>query len=289
MNLEILMSGAKAAESMIDESQQVALVTGGSSGLGFAIAKAFAASKYQVVIVGRNSERLSEAAADLGRLSPSNCPVIAMQADVSKIADVNHLIRNVVTQCQRLDVLVNCVGVSDRGLIENLQVDHLNELIEQNVLTALLCSQAAIPMLEKKSGVIVNIGSLAGKVGARYVGGYGIAKHALSGLTQQLRLELRPRGIHVALVSPGPIRRGDEGIRYQSRIDESLPDQASAPGAGTRVKGLDPDIVAAAVLRCAQNRSPDLILPSHLRLLISVGHLFPRLGDWLLMKFTSGK
>ena len=274
---------------MTNKSQKVAIVTGGSSGLGFAIAKAFDAAGYQTIIVGRNTERLTSAAEELSCVPSSNSPVIAMKADVCDIGDVTNLMNNVIAQCQRLDVLVNCVGASDRGLIENLQADRLRELIDQNVVTSLLCSQAAIPLLEKTSGAIVNIGSLGGKVGARYIGGYGAAKHALTGLTQQLRLELRPRGIHVALVNPGPIRRSDEGTRYQSRIDDSLPDQATAPGAGARVRGLDRDKVAGAVVRCVENRWPDLILPSHLRLLIAIGHLFPRLGDWLLLKFTSGK
>ncbi len=135
----------------------------------------------------------------------------------------------------------------------------------------------------------MNIGSLASKVGARYIGGYAIAKHALAGMTQQLRLELKPRGIHVGLVSPGPIRRDDAGQRYNKSMEEGLPTQASAPGGGTRLKGLAPERVADAVLRCIESRKPDIVLPGYLRLLIATGHAFPRLGDWLLLKFTSVK
>lgn len=280
---------------MTNESQKVALVTGGSSGLGFAIAKAFAIDGYQTIIVGRDDERLGLAAETLNRMVASDSttkktnPVAAVAADVSNSGDVTELMKNIASRFDRLDVLINCVGASDRGLIENLQADRLRELIEQNVITALLCSQAAIEMLEKTSGVIMNIGSLGGKVGARYIGGYGIAKHALAGMTQQMRLELRPRGIHVGLINPGPIRRDDEGTRYQARIDDSLPEQAAAPGAGARVKGLDPENIAGVVLWCVRKRAPDCILPSHLRLLVAVGHLFPRLGDWLLLRFTSSK
>ncbi len=182
--------------------------------------------------------------------------------------------------------------VSGRAIVawlRSLQPERLKHLIQQNVFTALLCSQAALPMLEESRGVIVNIGSLAAKVGARYIGGYAAAKHALAGMTQQMRLELRPRGIHVALVNPGPIRRDDEGTRYQEQIDESVPEQASKPGGGTRVKGLPPEKVAQAVLKCVQRRRVDVILPGYMRLLIAIGHAFPRFGDWLLLKFTSVK
>ena len=111
--------------------------------------------------------------------------------------------------------------------------------------------------------------------------------HGLAGMTQQMRLELRPRGIHVGLVSPGPIARDDAGRRYTESIDASIPEQASAPGGGTRLKGLAAERVADAVLRCIRHRAADIVLPGYLRILIAIGHAFPRLGDWLLIKFTS--
>lgn len=276
------------------DERRVALVTGGASGLGLRIAALLGAANYQVIVVGRDTQRLETALNQLRESLPTSASgtddaVTGLVADVTCDADVSRLFSEVQQRFGRLDVLVNCVGTSDRGLIEKLEADRLRELIEQNVVSALLCSQAALALLESRGGVIVNIGSLAAKVGARYLGGYAVAKHALAGMTQQLRLELRPRGIHVALVSPGPIRREDSANRYASRIDASLPAQAAAPGGGTRVKGLDPDVVARAVLRCVEQRLPDVVLPRHLRLLIAIGHLCPRLGDWLLVKFTSSK
>ncbi|MFG0262890.1 MAG: SDR family NAD(P)-dependent oxidoreductase, partial [Novipirellula sp. JB048] len=147
----------------------------------------------------------------------------------------------------------------------------------------------AIPELQQRHGVIINIGSLASKVGARYLGGYAIAKHALAGLTQQMRLELKPRGVHVGLVNPGPIRRDDAGSRYHQLMQGNVPAAAAQPGGGTKIKGLAPEIVARAVLSCVHRRRGDVVLPRYLRLLIAVGHLAPRLGDWLLLKFTSSK
>jgi NAD(P)-dependent dehydrogenase (short-subunit alcohol dehydrogenase family) len=209
--------------------------------------------------------------------------------DLTDPEQVSQMFQSVQRRFGRLDVLVNCVGASDRGLIENLSLDKLDDLFRRNVHTALLCSQTAIPLLEASRGVIVNIGSLASKVGSRYIGGYAIAKHALAGMTQQMRLELRARGIHVGMVSPGPIRRSDAGSRYEAAMDASLPEQASKPGGGTKLKGLAPDRVADAVLRVVRKRSPDIVMPGYLRILIALGHAWPRLGDWLLLKFTSTK
>jgi len=259
------------------DSQPTALITGGSAGLGLVIARTLLSRGYQVVIVGRDQARLDDACDGLGD------GAIGKRCDVTNATDI----ASVVDDLPRLDALINCVGTSDRGLIEDLDPKRMQEMLDQNVLSALLCSQAALPKLKESQGAIVNIGSLAAKVGARFIGGYSIAKHALAGLTQQMRLELKPSGVHVGLVSPGPIQRTDSGDRYRDVVDDKLPAQASAPGGGTKVKGLPPQRVADAVVRCIDKRLPDIVLPGYLRLLISFGHAFPRLGDWLLLKLTS--
>lgn len=269
-------------ESTTATDKPIALVTGGSAGLGLAIARTFLAHGYRVVIVSRSADRLDQAADHLD--SPD---LITHAANLASREDCQRLAGELGQQFGHVDVLINCVGASDRGVLEELSETRLRELIDQNVTTTLLCCQAFRPLLEKSRGSVVNIGSLAGKVGARYLGGYNAAKHALTGITQQLRLEWRDKGIHVALVSPGPIRRDDAGTRYQDRTGGSVPESAAAPGGGTKVKGLDPQRVARAVLLCAQKRRVDVILPGYLRLLIVLGNAFPRLGDWLLVKFTS--
>lgn len=279
---------------MVSDRPPVAIVTGGSAGLGFVIARKLLDAGYSVVIVGRDSERLDDAMAQLdpkevlSHAGEAGHRLTSFSCDLTDENAVERLVTDTLKNYDRLDVLVNCVGASDRGLIENLGADRADFLFRQNVITALHCSQKSIEALEATGGVIVNIGSLASKVGARYIGAYAIAKHALAGMTQQLRLELKPRGIHVCLVNPGPIRREDAGQRYQEAID-GLPAQAARPGGGTRVKGLPPERVADAVLSAIQSRKPDVVLPSYLRLLIMLGHASPRLGDWLLLKFTSPK
>ncbi|MGB7343137.1 MAG: SDR family NAD(P)-dependent oxidoreductase [Pirellulaceae bacterium] len=273
---------------MSSDNLPVALVTGGSAGLGWMIARTFLQNGYRVMIVGRDQQRLDDASNRLQAEGISSQCIATIAANLTKTSEATRVVESVNQQFQQLDVLVNCVGKSDRGFVHQLDADTLHNLFQQNVTTALLCSQAAIPLLESSKGAIVNIGSLASKVGARYIGGYSAAKHALAGMTQQMRLELRPKGIHVGLVSPGPIKRDDAGQRYVEKLSNDLPEQASKPGAGTRVKGLSPERVAKAVLDCARKRKPDVVLPGHMRVLIALGHAFPRLGDWLLLKFTSG-
>jgi uncharacterized protein len=267
----------------------VVVVTGASAGLGLAIAKRFYQGGYVVVGVARNEANLIETKDQIDKsgIARSTSGFVPMVADVSDRDSVARLFERISAEFGRIDVLVNGVGLSDRGTTASLSGERLSELITANVTTALLCSQAALPLLKESQGVVINIGSLASKVGARHLGGYPAAKHALAGLTQQMRLEWQAVGVHVGLVSPGPIRREDAGHRYQHHVqDPELPSSAMRPGGGTKIKGLDPNWVAEQVLQSVKRRSPDVILPRYARVMIALGHISPRLGDWLLLRMT---
>jgi uncharacterized protein len=267
----------------------VAVIVGGSSGLGIAICKVFLDSGYEVYGIGRDSAKFDNSRLKISGDSPSESSrkVRFLACDVTDMAAVRDLFAQVESTSGRLDVLVNCVGLSDRGSIESLSRDRLIQLIDANVTSALYCSQAALPMLKESLGVVVNIGSLASKVGARYLGAYPAAKHALAGLSQQMRLEWKAYGVGVVLINPGPIQREDSGTRYIEQVSSTdIPAAAAKPGGGTSIKGLPPMTVAEKVLRAAQKRTPDVMLPGYARLLVAAGHLFPSLGDWLLLKMT---
>jgi hypothetical protein len=132
---------------------------------------------------------------------------------------------------------------------------------------------------------LVNIGSLSGKSASRYVGAYSATKFALAAYTQQLRLELRPQGVHVLLVSPGPIARDNDSQRYAGKL-KGLPARAAKPGAGVRISPIRPQKLSQAILKACRRRQPELIYPPLARLFIAVIQLFPRLGDWLVRKMT---
>lgn len=278
---------------------QVAIVTGGSAGLGLEIARALVQNGYRVAIIGRQPARLESALASLLSQPITDQPntdaqsplAITCCADLLDPDAAEQVVEQVLKQWGRIDVVVNNIGQSDRGLVDSLDPNHLMQRIEANVVPTLNMSRAALPHLETTSGTIINIGSLAAKVGARFLGAYPASKHALAGLTQQMRLEWQSRGVHVGLLNPGPIRRDDAGNRYADQINQSaeLPDQAKLPGGGTKVKGLDPARVAQAVLQMIRKRQPDRLLPAYLRPLVAIGHLCPPLGDWLLLRFTNTK
>ena len=258
---------------------KVALVTGGSAGLGRAIVQALASAQAKVVAVARGRERLDElsAAADGGEL-------LAIAADVTQQADVDGIVQQTVDRFGRLDLLINCAGRSTRAGILETTPEDLQDLWEINMLAAVRMTRACVPYLLESGGHVVNVGSLASKTAGSFLGAYPATKHAVAAYTQQLRLELRPRGLHVLLVCPGPIARADAGPRYGRRGD--VPAGAHRPGGGARVRALDPARLAGDILQACEKRRAELIRPRKARLLFVAAAVSPRIGDWLLRRFT---
>jgi uncharacterized protein len=263
-------------------TDKVALVTGGSSGLGLAIARALVQAGARVTLSARNQDRLQKAAVEL---STPNWPCGWIPADVTRQEHVERLIGQVVEQHQRLDLLVNCAGRSARGEAAATSAEQFRELIDVNFLSAVRCTKAALPYLLQSRGHLVQMGSLAAKAASRYLGAYPASKFPLAAYAQQLRLELGPQGLHVLLVCPGPIRRDDVGSRYDEQLG-NLPAAARQPGGGVRLKGIDLDWLARRILLACQRRQPELVVPARARLLLAIAQLWPRLGDWIITRMT---
>jgi short-subunit dehydrogenase len=263
-------------------ANKVALITGGSKGLGLAIARSVVGAGMKVVITARDQQALAAAAASLCT-SDRQCGWLP--ADVTQQDQVDALVAEVVQMHSRLDLLVHCAGKSDRGEAAATTVEQFRELIDINFLSAVGVTRAALPHLLNSRGHLVLIGSLAAKAASRYLGAYPASKFPLAAYAQQLRLELKPRGLHVLLVCPGPIRRDDAGHRYDEKAT-NLPAQARQPGGGVRLKGVDPDWLARRVLLACERRQPELVVPARARLLFALGQLWPPLGDWIIGRMT---
>src|SRR5262249_24418549 len=152
----------------------------------------------------------------------------AEAADITRQADVDALVARTVERFGRLDMLVNNAGRSARGEAIATTPEEFDELMELNLIALVRCTRAAMPHLLQARGHLVNIGSLAGKTAARYMGAYSATKFAVSAYSQQLRLELGPQGLHVLLVSPGPIAR-DAPRDYSNDKNANLPASARKP------------------------------------------------------------
>jgi NAD(P)-dependent dehydrogenase (short-subunit alcohol dehydrogenase family) len=262
---------------------KVALVTGGSSGLGRVIADAFAGAGAKVAIVGLEADAVQRAT---GEMQAAGGDVLGLHADITRQEDVDRIFAQTLERFGRLDVLVNNAGRSMRGKVLDTTPEQFRDLMELNLIALVRCTRAAAPHLLQQRGHIVNIGSLAAKSAVRWVGAYPATKHAVAAYSQQLRLELGPQGLHVLLVCPGPIQRKDSRL-YPLAGLEGVPQSARAPGAGVRVEGIPPKRVADAILRACERRRPELVIPAKARILFALSQLCPTLGDWLLRRNTS--
>ena len=269
---------------MANWTDKVVVVTGGSSGLGRAIAAEFAEAGAKVVCLARDEQKLAQTAQDL---SQSGATVNGVVADVTDDQSVAAAVAEIKNQHGQIDVWINNVGRSLRISLQDARVDDFQQLIEINFLSAVRCSLAALPELDRTSGHLVNIGSLASKTGWPLVAPYSVSKHALAAYHHQLRLE-GPRSIHYLFVCPGPIRRSDAGSRYADQTSK-LPEEASKPGAGVKLKGIPPQEIAQQIRAACERRKADLVIPGKARIAFALAQLSPRLGDYLLKRFSGGK
>jgi NAD(P)-dependent dehydrogenase (short-subunit alcohol dehydrogenase family) len=178
-----------------DLPSKAALVTGGSSGIGFAIAKALAAEGFALTLASRRPEKVEAAAKELGAQ--------AVAADVANEEDCKRLVHEHQERHGRLDVLVNSAGIGIGGPLEKLTTKQIDLQLAVNVRGLLLVTQASIPMLRESHGLIVNLASIAGTVATPSLSVYGATKAAVISLTRTMNAELEDDGIRATAISPG--------------------------------------------------------------------------------------
>ncbi|HYM15248.1 MAG TPA: SDR family oxidoreductase [Dehalococcoidia bacterium] len=180
---------------------QAVLVTGGGRGIGRATALEFASEGANVVLCGRRMDALEESAAEARRWGVE---AEVVRCDVAVDEDLVHLVDATMTRFGRIDVLVNNAGVVAGGRLDEIGVDDVGRMVGVNVWAPIRLAQLVTPhMRAAKSGAIVNLSSLAGRMGMPYYATYCASKFAMRGFSEALRRELAPDGVHVMAVFPG--------------------------------------------------------------------------------------
>ena len=262
-------------------NEKVVVITGGSDGLGLAIARAFAKRDATAVLLARDEDRLKVVCQQADQ---ENLKFDWLKCDVTNDQVVEATVAEILDRHQRIDVWINNVGKSTRVKFEESDVELYRSLMELNFYSAVRCTLAALPALVASSGQVVNIGSLAAKTGWRNVAPYATSKHALGAFSHQFRLE-GPPNVNCLFVCPGPVRRTDSGTRYVQE-SKSLEGPAQQPGAGVKLKGIPPERLAEKIVGACERRKREIVLPWFARLVFSVSQLSPRIGDFILGRFS---
>ena len=186
-----------------DLSGKVAVVTGGSKGLGFAMAAALASAGANIVLVNRNTAEGAEAALDLS--SDYGTKVISFAGDVTNVQQTEEMVKVAMDTFGKIDILINSAGINIRGAIDELSPEDFTKVMQVNVHGTWLCSRAVIPFMKKAmSGKIINLASTLGLVGLPNRTPYASSKGAVVQMTRALGLELAPFNINVNALCPGP-------------------------------------------------------------------------------------
>jgi NAD(P)-dependent dehydrogenase (short-subunit alcohol dehydrogenase family) len=175
--------------------ERAALITGGSSGIGLAIARMLRDEGFDLTLASRRAERLEAAAAELG--------AVAIAADVADPVACAELVAAHETRFGRLDLLVNSAGIGIGGLVEDLPAKHFDLQFDVNVRGLFLVTRAAIPLLRASRGWIVNLASIAGTIPSPGLATYAATKAAVISLTRSLNGELDGDGVRAIAICPG--------------------------------------------------------------------------------------
>ena len=183
---------------MSNQNKKIAIVTGGGSGLGFAISKEFAQNNIIAVIIGRDEEKLKAAKEQLG----VNC--FYKTCDLSNLSTIPALIDNILKEFGQIDILVNNAGINMKKEFTEVTDEDFQKIISTNVCSVFSISREVVKhMLSKKSGCIINISSMAAQYGLPKVIAYSASKTAIDGMTRAMAVELSPNGIRVNAIAPG--------------------------------------------------------------------------------------
>lgn len=251
---------------------QVALITGGSRGLGLALAREFAAEGCKIAICARDEQELARARKDLeGR----GAEVLTVVCDVARRDQVENMIHQVQHRYGSVDILVNNAGVIEVGPVENFTVEDFQEAMDTMFWGTVYTTLELLPSLVSRgSGRIVNISSIGGKVAVPHLLPYSSAKFAVAGFSEGLRAELLPKGVFVTTIAPGLMRTGSyvnaffKGDQEKEGLWFSL--SSALPGFTISARRAAREIVEAV-----KQNEPERVLSKPAQLLAKAQGLFP--------------
>ncbi len=257
--------------------QKVAFITGASSGIGKACAYEFYRHGYSVVLFARRKERLEAIAHDLKK-SGSGGEILVLPGSVTDRVRVFEAVREAERKLGRIDVLINNAGAGLNAMFETMDPVDFQKVYDLNVMGTIHCSQAVIPIMKpQKSGTIVNVTSVIGKRGVPSRNAYCSAKFAVEGLSESIRSELVPYGIHVMVARPA--RTDTEFFDAEPQGQDWLESSGQ--------KRVPAEIVAREIYQGVIKGKREITLSVGVRFMLFLNSFLPGLIDWIVLRIFS--
>jgi short-subunit dehydrogenase len=242
---------------------RVVLITGASNGIGRCLALDLAERKAIVIGCGRSLDRLEALSTELQPRSPSSTVI---KCDVAQLDQVRAMVTNVLSEFGKIDILINNAGVGMRKPFVETSIGVIEEIMRINYFGTVYCTHEVLPsMIARRSGHIVNISSVAGKIGTLNIAGYCASKFAMNGLSESLYHELTPLGINVSVICPGAVR---------TDFNKAFADMPPKSPASLVIS---PEFVSAAVIKAIEGKRFEVVLPRSLALICWFKRMTPNL------------
>lgn len=253
------------------------IVTGGSSGIGLATAKAFAARGSNIGIVGRDTEKLERAATEIrGAFTSEAQRVLTASADLSQFEQARAAINLFAEEGLAPDILVNSAGVILPGEFANMPLERMTQNMEHGFFSVVWPCRAAIPhMLERGGGHIVNVSSAAGFLGIYGYSGYAAAKYAVMGFTEALRFEMKPLGLGVSVVCPPDT--DTPALAHEKTMRPHETDVVAG-----NIKPIPAEQVARAIVRGVERNTYHIIPDATTKFYFRLKGLLPEVFFWIV-------
>ena len=245
----------------MDFKNKVVLITGASSGIGKQTAIEFAKLGSNIILVARRKNKLEQVENELKQF---NVNTLVCACDVSKKDQVEELSKIVLQKFNSIDILVNNAGFAIYGSVSDLSIDEIESQMETNYFGMIYCVKNFLPlMLEKKSGHIVNVASVAASFGLPGIASYCASKFAMLGFSEGLKHELSGTGVGITVVSPIMVKTDF----FDHPSFEKMPKYSPT--------SLNSKTVAKAIVKASNSSRLEIITPSIVRIAVWLKHTFP--------------
>ena len=260
----------------MDIKGKVVIVTGASSGIGEAAAREFGREGAAVVLAARRVDKLQALAQEVNAMN-TGAQTLVVQADLSKLEDIQSMIAQTLERFGRIDVLVNNAGFGRLDWLENLDpIKDIQAQMDVNIMGVIQTTRQVLPvMMKQRAGSIINMCSMAGLVGTPTYSIYAATKHAVHGFSEALRREVKPWGIDVSLIYPG-------GVVTEFTQHAGIKRKTSAQT--PKFMLLTAEQVGAAVVRLVRHPRRMLVIPWLWNVTVLMNKLFPGLVDYTTIK-----